>query len=504
MYSAEESAVSKGVTFAQLMEKAGQACADIIFEEYCNGRPDVLVISGKGKYGGDGFVIARHLKEKGCSVKVYLPCGRPSEGIAADNMELFDADKIIDGGEYSRLIDEAEIIVDAVYGTGFRGELDENCAALAKAVGESGKTVVSIDIPSGAECDTGSVKGSAFRADMTIAISALKPVHVLKCARPFCGRVIKADIGITESDIASGEGRLFFTYTDEDIAGILPARPEVSNKGTFGNALCIAGSRDMPGAAKMASLGALRSGAGLITLAFPDAAYPAIAPAITEQVMFPCPSSAGGTFSADSVPALIKKSASCTACLIGCGMGVTPETSGAVSAFINQISVPLVIDADALNCLSKNPALLRNAKVPVIITPHPGEMSRLTGRGIDEILASPTETAKDFADRFRCTVVLKGANTVVCESGRDEIFICTKGNSGLAKGGSGDLLAGIIVSLLAQGMSAFDAACAGVYIHSGCADETACALSKRGMTVTDIIGHLPVYLKRFEKDGDII
>ena len=504
MYSAEESAVERGTTFAQLMEKAGAACADIIFEEYCKEKPDVLVISGKGKNGGDGFVIARHLTGKGCGVKVFLPCGKPSEGISADNMKLFDEERIIDGGDYASHINEAEVIVDAVYGTGFRGELDKNCAELAKAVNESGKTVVSIDIPSGAECDTAAVKGEAFRADMTIAISALKPVHVLKQAKPFCGRKKTADIGITAEDIENAQGRLFFTYNDEDILNLLPERPEISNKGTFGNALCIAGSRDMPGAAKMASLGALRSGAGLVTLAFPDAAYSAIAPSVTEQVMFPCPSSADGAFSADSAAALIKKSASCTACLVGCGMGTGAGTSETVNALINRITIPLVIDADALNCLSKNPALLKNARVPVIITPHPGEMSRLTGRGIDEILSAPAETAKEFADRYKCTVVLKGANTVVCESGRDEIFICTQGNSGLAKGGSGDLLSGIIVSLLAQGMNAFDAACAGVYIQSGCADETAAALSKRGMTVTDIIGHLPVYLKRFEKDGDII
>ena len=503
MYEAECSAVERGISFAQLMEKAGSACAGIIFDEYCREGTRVLVISGKGKNGGDGFVIARHLLEKGCAVKVYLPCGRPSGGIAADNMNLVD-ESLIYEDDFSALISESEIIVDAVYGTGFRGSLDEKCSALARAVNESGKTVVSIDIPSGAECDTARVNGEVFKADMTIAISAVKPVHVMKPSKNVCGRVVTADISITEEDFKKAGGALLFTYTDEDIKKILPARPEVSNKGTFGNALCIAGSRNMPGAAKIASAGAVRSGAGLVTLAFPDAAYNAIAPCVTEQVMLPCESAGDGTFSASASDKLINKASACTACLAGCGLGVNEDTKELVFSLIRSVNTPLLLDADALNCVSENPDILKEAKAPVIITPHPGEMSRLTKKSIDEILSAPVTAAKEFAGEYGCTVVLKGANTVICENGTSEIYINANGNSGLAKGGSGDLLSGIIVSLLAQGMKPFDAACAGVYIHGGCADETAGILSKRGMTVTDITGHLPVYLNKFEKDGDII
>lgn len=503
MYEAECSAVSRGISFAQLMENAGSACAEIIYNSYCKEDAKILIISGKGKNGGDGFVIARHLAEKGCAVKMYLPCGRPRDDISRDNMKLVDDSVIFEGDEYGGLISESTVIVDALYGTGFKGALDEKCGELAKAVNESGKTVVSIDIPSGAECDTASVNGEVFLAGMTIAISALKPIHVMKPAKSVCGRVVIADIGINENDLKKA-GAVLFTLSDDDIRRILPERPQVSNKGTFGNALCIAGSRNMPGAAKIASMGAVRSGAGLVTLAFPDAAYGAIAPCVTEQIMLPCPSDESGAFSSAAAGALINKSSKCTSCLIGCGMGVTDNTAALVGELLSSIGIPVVIDADALNCISSCPEIIGKTAAPLILTPHPGEMSRLTKKSIDEILASPVETAKSFADRYGCILVLKGANTVVCEGGRDEIYINSNGNSGLAKGGSGDLLSGIIVSLLAQGVKPFDAACAGVYIHGGCADETSESLSERGMTVTDILGHLPVYLKKFEKDGKTI
>ncbi len=504
MYSAECSAVKRGISFTQLMENAGSACAEIISAEYTDTRLRVLIISGKGKNGGDGFVIARHLIEKGYSVKIYLPCGRPADEISVNNMNLVDGGIIYEGEDFGALIDESDIIVDAVYGTGFKGALNEKCSSLARAINESGKAVVSIDIPSGAECDTAKVNGEVFRASLTVAISAVKPIHIMKPYNTVCGKIKIADIGITAEDFSASQGTVFFTYCDEDIKELLPARPVVSNKGTFGNALCAAGSRNMPGAAKISSAGAVRSGAGLVTLAFPDSAYSAVAPCITEQVMLPCPSDSEGTFSANAAEVILKKAVSCSALMLGCGIGLNDDTAELTERIVTGAEIPLLLDADALNCLSKNTGILKKAKAPVIITPHPGEMSRLTGKSIEEILASPFDTARSFADEYNCTVVLKGANTIVCEAGKNEIYITTTGNSGLAKGGSGDLLSGIVVSLLAQGMKPFDAACAGVYIHGGCADETAEKLSKRGMTVTDITGHLPVYLKKLEKDGDII
>ena len=496
MLAAETKAVERGATFAGLMERAGTESARIIYENFCKDKRNVLIISGKGKNGGDGFVISRRLTELGCNTLVLLPCGKPADEISLNNLNMLDEGIIYETDDYANLIKYSDVIVDCLFGTGFKGSLDEKCAALAKAVNTSGKTVVSIDIPSGAVCNTAEITGEVIEADMTIAISALKPIHIMKPACRVCGKVAVADIGIEDEDFESGDGIPFFTLTDDEIKEMLPFRPAVSNKGTFGNALCVCGSKNMPGAAKIAAQGAMKSGAGLVTLAFPDAAYNAIAPAVTEQVMLPCRSDSSGTFSAKAANMLIEKADKCSSVLIGCGIGVNDDTEELAEKIIQSAKIPLVIDADALNCISGNVDILKEAKAPVIVTPHPGEMSRLTGKSVSDILAEPDETALEFSKKYSCITVLKGANTAVSDGAR--IYINPTGNSGLAKGGSGDLLSGILVSLLAQGMEPFEAACAAVYIHGGCADFTARLLSERGMTVSDIIACLPSYLKKFE------
>ena len=496
MYSAECLAVERGLSFAELMENAGRACSEIIFERY--GIKKYLIISGKGKNGGDGFVCARILAEKGCDTTILLPCGRPVDDISINNMNLVDGGRIYETADHGSLINEADVIIDALFGTGFRGEPDEDISALINAVNSSGKPVVSIDTPSGTECDTAEIHGACFKAELTVAISALKPIHIMKPSRSVCGEIAVADIGITASELERSCDITKFILSDEDIRRSLPQRPEVSHKGTFGNALCILGSRNMPGAAKIASEGALRSGAGLVTLAFPDAAYNAIAPSIREQVMLPCPSGNEGTFSASAADTIIQKSKACTAALIGCGIGRNEETAALVKEIFGRIEIPLIADADALNCIGTSSDMIKNAKSSVIITPHPAEMSRLTGKSVSQITDGPCEAAADFARENGCTVILKGANTVVCNSRADRIYVNTSGNSGLAKGGSGDLLAGILVSLSAQGMEPFDAACAAVYIHGGCADEYAAYVSKAGMLPGDLISYLPGYLKKFE------
>lgn len=497
MYQAECSAADRGIGFSLLMEKAGTVCAELIALNY----PDAetaLIICGKGKNGGDGYVIARILTAKGYKIKILAPCGMPSDDISVINMKLVDKADIYETEDYQTLIDDSDIIVDALFGTGFKGALDEKLSALADAVNKSGKDVIAVDIPSGAECDSGEIHGTCFEADMTIAISALKPIHVIKPARNVCGKIEIGDIGIISSDF-DGINPLEYTVGEKEIGKMLPERPENSNKGTFGNALIIAGSKNMPGAAKIASAGAIRCGAGLVTLAFPDAAYNAIAPSVTEQVILPCKSNDSGTFSQNAFDEILEKAKKCSSVLIGCGMVLNTDTRRLINRIIREIEVPLVIDADGLNAAAKNPYILSEAKAHVILTPHPGEMSRLTGKTVEEIIANPWEIAKEFADKYNCTVILKGANTVIASCGCKEIYVNTTGNSGLAKGGSGDLLAGMLVSLLAQGMKPIDAAVTAVYIHGDCADEVAMFSSERGMTVSDMISYLPSYFEKYER-----
>lgn len=507
MYQAECNAVERGLTFPRLMENAGTACTEIIKTRFCISKENprkVLVICGKGKNGGDGFVIARKLWETGCDVTVMLACGEPKAKDAIDMFSLVEstsAEIIRYDNNMTVLkpfLDKAEIIVDAVFGTGFSGALDQSLSVLAKAVNAAKGVTVAIDVPSGANCDSATVEGTVFKADMTIAISAYKPIHVIKPCNSYCGRTVIADIGIKPEDFKNLDTVVCKTYDAKDIKTLLPKRKPVSNKGTYGHALCVCGSMKMTGAATLAVGGALRSGTGLVTAAFPTSAYPAIAPKLTESLLLPLESSFDGTITLSALPEITEAAKRASAALIGCGLGFTKDTVRLVSNFIKGINIPCVIDADGINAVSKNIDVLKEANAPIIMTPHPGEMSRLCGKSIAEIIANPVSVAYEFAVTHGVTLVLKGANTVVCSAESEEIYVNTTGNSGLAKGGSGDLLAGITVAFLAQGMKPFDAATCAVYIHGLCADAVAEKTSMRGMLPSDVLNYLPTLFSKFE------
>ena len=507
MYEAECRAVARGIDFPQLMENAGTACARIIRKHFCISKSNplnVLIICGKGKNGGDGFVIARKLWEYGAEVSVILACGEPKDKISQDMFSLAESTGIdifrYDGdlSVLNRAVDSADIIVDAVFGTGFSGSLNQPLSILAKTVNNSKATKVAIDVPSGTDCDAASAEGTVFAADITIAISAYKPIHVMKPYNALCGRLVIADIGIIDEDFKNISSNVCFTLGPGDIRKMLPKRKTVSNKGTYGRALCVCGSMRMTGAAILATKGALRTGAGLVTVAFPQSAYPAIAPNLTESLLLPLEANFDGTFSFQALNSITENANKSTATLIGCGLGFNKDTTRIVHGAVREIKTPLVIDADGINALSTNIDILKEAQAPVIITPHPGEMSRICGKSIAEIIANPIATAYEFSRKHGVTVVLKGANTVVCGTGENEVYINTTGNSGLAKGGSGDLLAGMTVSLLAQGMKPFEAAVSAVFLHGLCADAVAEKTSMRGMLPSDVLDYLPELFSKFE------
>ncbi len=507
MYQAECNAVERGTSFPELMENAGTACAEIIKKHYHiskNNPKNVLIVCGKGKNGGDGFVIARKMWEYGCEVTVLLACGEPKAKDSINNFSLAEStgiDIIRYSGDITAVykhIEKAEIIVDAVFGTGFSGSLDAPLSKLAKAVNSAKGPTVAIDVPSGANCDSATIEGSVFKAEMTIAISAYKPIHIMKPCNSACGRVVVADIGISKDDFRKIDSVTCFTLNSHDIKNMLPKRKPVSNKGTYGHALCVCGSMRMTGAAYLAVSGALRSGVGLVTAAFPQSAYPAIAPKLTEPLLLPLESNFEGTFAFSSLPAISEASKRASATLVGCGLGFNKDTTRLVHSLIEEIKTPLIIDADGINALSTNIDILKKAQAPIIITPHPGEMSRLCKKSIAEIVSNPISVAYEFANKYGITVVLKGANTVVCGGNPTEIYVNSTGNSGLAKGGSGDLLAGMTVSLLAQGMKPFDAAVSAVYLHGLCADAVAEKTSMRGMLPSDVLNYLPELFSKFE------
>ncbi|MEE1138567.1 MAG: NAD(P)H-hydrate dehydratase [Acutalibacteraceae bacterium] len=507
MYQAECSAVKRGISFPQLMENAGQACAKIIKNKFAisrDNRKNVLVICGKGKNGGDGFVIARALWEQGCKVTVMLACGEPKAADAIDMFSLIEAAGI-DVIRYDNnltlhrpVLEQADIIVEAVFGTGFSGTLNHSLSVLAQAVNAAKGKVISIDVPAGADCDKATVSGVCFKADITIAISAYKPIHIMKPCNKYCGKIYVADIGINESDFRNLDGLTCVTYGTKEVRNMLPKRKPVSNKGTYGHALCVCGSMRMTGAAYLAVSGALRSGVGLVTAAFPQSAYAGIAPKLTESLLLPLESNFEGTFAYSAMADIIEASKRASAVLIGCGLGFNKDTTTLVHNLIKEIKSPIILDADGINALSTNIDILKDAQAPVILTPHPGEMSRLCGKTVADIIANPIGTADDFAKKYGVTVVLKTANTVVCSKDSPAVYVNTTGNSGLSKGGSGDLLAGMTASFVAQGMIPHNAAVAAVYLHGLAADIVAERTSMRGMLPSDVLNFLPELFSKFE------
>lgn len=502
MKKIEENANRRGMSYITMMENAGKACFDLIMKTVIgSAKPTVCVLCGKGKNGGDGFVIANHLKNADIPVSVVLTDGEPKadEAVAmkqkAEGVEITDIRS--DANTAIDRIAKCDIIIDCVFGIGFKGQLKGLTAELAENINNLKKFVVAIDIPSGLEGNSGNVNGTVIKANLTIAISCLKPVHILKPASALCGKVITADIGFDKDCYTDGVECEFQTADRQFVKDNFVKRTAESNKGTYGRLLCVCGSRNMQGAAVLCTNAAIKSGAGLVISAFPDKAYNAIAPKVTEALMLPLKDDKSGFISFDAETAVMKVLKNCSAVVAGCGLGNTEATKRIITCIIRQAKCPMIIDADGINAISANINILKSAQAPVILTPHPGEMSRLTGKSIEEIQRSRIETARTFAKEYGVTLVLKGNNSIIAFPD-GEVFINPTGNAGMAKGGSGDVLAGITGAFLAQGMTAQKAAVCAAYIHGLCGDELARKFSMTGMTPTMMINHLPKLFSKFE------
>ncbi len=466
--NAENKANENGLSYDDMMESAGQGSAEHILVNYPD-KKNIVIICGKGKNGGDGFVIARYLKEADKNVSVIKAFNCPSDSLSEKNRELIDGTvNIYDGSHVTKsiinLIKNADIIVDAVFGIGFRGELPENIRELFKVSAHSPAVKIAIDIPGGLTSENGNTDG-CFSADETLSMLCFKKEHIYKPYSDKCGKVTVIPIGFGVF------GNNSEAFSRKEIKSLLPGRPFDSNKGTFGKAMIIAGSYSMPGAAKIAVSGALSAGAGLTTLCFPDCIYPAVTSSLSENTFFPVSSSDKGCIAGNCIPEIIGKAASYNAVAIGPGLGVSPETEKLVGTLVNHSRGKIIIDADGINIISRNIDVLKESEAEILLTPHPGEMARLTGRSIAEINADREKTASDFANEYGVTVLLKGANTVIAApDGR--IVINPTGSTALSRGGSGDLLTGIAASFAAQGLSLFDSAVLSAYTH-GLAGEIA-------------------------------
>lgn len=490
MRELEQTAVDNGARYIELMEKAGTAAANSLIKHGAVSGKKAAIICGKGNNGGDGYVIARVLSENGVDVNI-IRLGEPRTDDARTNAERVSDLQTVTFNENRKcaleIIAFADFIVDAVYGIGFRGALDGKTAELAKAAKHSDAFVMSVDIPSGASCDDGAIQGECFEADLTVTFTTLKPAHVLYPSMDFCGEVEVADVGISDELINASD--YVMQSTDEFLGKpLLTKRKKSSHKGTFGTLLAITGSYGMAGAAIMCGRAAQRTGAGLVNMALPKSIYPIVAGKLIEAVFTPLEESENGIISANNCEKLVSLSNKSSAVVIGCGLGHNEDTEKIIAEILKITTSPIIIDADGINSIIPHIDLLRTSNAPVILTPHPGEMARLMNCSVSEIQENRAKTAVEFAKKYNVILVLKGANTLISDG--EKLLVNMSGNAGMARGGSGDVLAGIIASLAARGIEPLRAAACGVYVHGLAGDRTAERLSPETMLPTDMIDEI--------------
>ena len=499
----EDMAVDAGASYESLMNRAGEACSAWLLSH-----PDLLggsvtIVCGRGNNGGDGFVLARSLWRL-MPVTVVLADGEPTAHPAAAQFERLMA--LCDHQEnppavYSWVdepylcasaIQEASVVVDCVFGIGFHGALPPLMRPLFQQMNAAAGYKIAVDMPSGVPTSADAADADAFAADYTLTFTALKQGQ----NSPVCGEVCLLDIGISAeiTELVLGCREI----TPAMVAERLTPRPLDSHKGTFGRLLTVCGSYGMAGAALLCARGALRSGVGLLTAALPRSVYPLLAAAVPEAVFLPLPETEAGAFSADAVAPLLQAASGATAVVLGPGLGTGADQTALVEHLYRHCPRPLVLDADGINALDPHILVEETVSAPRILTPHPGEMARLMDVPVEQVQRLRREIARRFADEFGVTLVLKGYGTLVSAPGRPVLENPT-GNPGMATGGSGDVLAGIIGALVAQGMDPYYAAVCGVYLHGAAGDVAAARLSQHGMLPTDLIEELPNLFLQFEK-----
>ncbi len=482
----------RGIPGVQLMEKAGQAVADAVCERFS---PDsVAVVTGKGNNAGDGFVVARILHQRRIHVVVFLMAG--PEELRGDAKTMFEAlpaavqrVRVEDIRQLADALPRFDLIVDAILGTGIQGPVKGPFGEAIEAINATGLPVVSVDIPSGLIAEGGPIQGPVVRAAHTVTMGLPKLGMLIQPGIAYTGTVSVADLDFP-ADLLNDPNIHLNHLTGKMIAGLLPPRPADGHKGTFGSVLIIGGSPGMTGAPVMAARAAMRSGVGLVFCAVAEALQGQIAARLLEELTLETPSSDKHRFDLSSLPSLLGHASRMEAVALGPGIGRAEATEMFVRRAVEAIPVPLVVDADALHALTGHFDAVRQRKAPTVLTPHPGEMSRLTGRPVAEIQSDRIGAARTLAADVRAVVVLKGAQTVIADPG-GEVFINPTGNTGLAKGGSGDVLTGLIAGLLAQSGNALSAALCGVFLHGLAADLCAETIPPRAMIASDVIAHIP-------------
>jgi len=490
-----------------LMENAGIKVLETVKGIMGNlSKTKVTILAGKGNNGGDGLVLGRHLINAGALVDIYL-LGE-SQNLSSDayanylilekmkaNLFPLSVDKNFDRLMITLL--SSDLIIDAIYGIGFRGSLDDFETRVIQMVNLSKAPIVAVDIPSGVEADTGKVHGTAIKADYTVTFARPKMGQILEPGQDYMGKLIVADISIPVALLE--DPALQLNLIDKAlVSNFIRPRPAESHKGSYGHVLVTGGSVGMTGAVVLAACAALRSGAGLVTAALPESLVPILEASALEVMSRPLAETSEASISIEALPALEYLLGTVSVCAIGPGMSRYREANAIIRFVLENSGVPILVDADGLNALEGDAGILKDRQVPIVITPHPREMSRLTGLTVEDIQHNRLGVARQYATAWGITVVLKGNKTVVA-SPSGEVYINSSGNPGMATAGSGDVLSGIIAGLIAQGLRPQQAAVAGVFIH-GCSGDKAMEITgQRGMVAGDLIEHLPNILNELEK-----
>lgn len=489
----ERVCAANGLGEAQLMESAGNAAGDAVFAAVGADAP-VAVVCGSGGNGGDGIVCAMKLVSLGARPVIILS-GKTPKGDAAVfykaalRLAIPVLDFISEPKQALETVSSAAAVVDAVYGIGFRDSVPKELAALFSAVNAAPCKRFSLDLPSGVFADSGASDPLCVRADETIAFIAKKPAHIIKNSAQYCGETVVAGLGVPQSAYEQINDA-YYEITRELCARLLPVRDVNAHKGSYGRVLCVVGSEQYRGAAVLCARGAVRGGAGIVEVASCASALNAVAANISEPILH-------DIFGSD-ISLFVEKLGRATAVVLGCGLSESEDAQQLVKLTLLGAKSPVVVDADGIRALSADIQLIKETAAPLVLTPHLGEFSALTGISVQKIAADRFETARAFARANGCVLVLKSETTVVAGP-QGELFILPLGNPGMAKGGSGDLLAGLCGAYCGMGIAPLYAAVLAAYVHSKAADLAVCDINEYALTATDVAGYIARALDSLRK-----
>lgn len=501
----EEATAKEGITTRGLMENAGKAVADEA-AKMLSLNDHVVVVCGAGNNGGDGLVAARHLHIKSFKPTVFLlstpkDLSRDAEDAYLDLNHTLVEPIVLDASNVDNLtaaLKKAPLIIDAIFGFGLKGAVRGIACRVIEIINDSICAKLSVDVPSGLESDTGQIHGACIRANRTVTLTCPKIGLVTYPGADMVGELVVADIGVLP-EIVERVSSLEL-MNDSLASSLLPKRRADAHKSEVGRVLIVAGSPGFTGAAALASTAALRSGAGLVTLGIPLGLNAVLEEKVTEVMTLPLPETSSGALDASAYEEIMKQAASTDVVALGPGLSCDKSTVSLVQRLTSDLETKLVIDADGLNALIGKTELLQKRSHPTIITPHPGEFSRLFDVPVDNVQQDRIGFARKIANEWGVVVVLKGARSIV--SSGDQTAIIPTGNPGMASAGTGDVLTGFVSGFMAQGANSYQAALLGTYLHGLAGDLAANQLTEWCLMASDLIDYLPEAIKKVKKANE--